>query len=69
MLVGGFCVLMGMLAMLVSRNSMCFRIVMLAHVVMMCRLQVVMGRCMMMCGSSVMVLAGRVLLFRHVELS
>jgi len=60
---------MGMLAMFESRHSVCFRLFMLARVVMMCRLQVVMGRCVMMSGSSVMMLAGRVFLFRHVELS
>jgi hypothetical protein len=69
MLVGGFGVLMAVLAMFVSRHSMCFRLVMLTHIVVMCRLQVVMGRCVMMSGSSVMMLAGRVFLFRHVELS
>jgi hypothetical protein len=69
MLLGGFGVLMAMLAMFVSRRSVGFRLVMLAHVVMMCRLKVVMGGCVMMSGSSVMVLAGRVLLFRHVGFS
>jgi hypothetical protein len=68
MLMGGLRVLFGMLTMLLSRHSMCFRFVVLAHVVMMCRLKVVMGRCVMMSGSSVMVLAGSVLLFfRHLN--
>ena len=39
---------------------------MLANVVMMCRFKVVMGGCMMVCGSGVMVFAGCVFLFfRH----
>jgi hypothetical protein len=68
MLVGGFGVLMGMLAMFVSRHSVCFGIVMLAHIVMMCRFKVVMGGCLMVCGSSVMVLTGTVFLFfRHLD--
>ena len=68
MLVGGFGVLMGMLTMLLSRRSVCFRLVMLTNIVMMCRLKVVMGRCVVMCGSSVMMLAGSVLLFfRHLN--
>jgi hypothetical protein len=66
MLVGGFGVLVGKLAMFVSRHSVLLRIVMLTHVVMMCRLKVVMGRYGMMSGSSVMMLAGWVFLFRHV---
>jgi ABC-type enterobactin transport system permease subunit len=65
MLVSRFCVLMGMLAMFVSRRSVCLCFIMLTHVVMMCRLQVVMGGSVMMSGGSVMVLAGSVLLFRH----
>jgi hypothetical protein len=66
MLVGGFGVLMGMLAMFGSRHGVCFRIVVLALVMMMCRLKMMVGRCVMMSGSSVMMLAGRVFLFRHV---
>jgi hypothetical protein len=61
-------VLVGMLAMLLSRRSVYFRLVMLTNIVMMCRFKVVMGRCLMMSGSSVMVLAGSVLLFfRHLN--
>ena len=67
MLVSGFGVLMRMLTVFVSRHGVCFRIVMLTHVVMVCRLKVVMGCCVMMSGSSVMMLAGSMLLFRHVE--
>jgi hypothetical protein len=68
MLVGGFGVLVGMLAMLLSRRSVYFRLVMLANVVMMRRFKVMMGGCLMMCGSSVVVLAGSVLLFfRHLN--
>jgi hypothetical protein len=66
MLVGCLGVLSSMLAMFVSRHSVCLRFFMLALVVMMCRLMVVMGRCVMMCGSCVMMLAGRVLISRHV---
>jgi hypothetical protein len=66
--VGGFGVLMGMLAMLLSRCSVYFRLVMLTNIVMMCRFKVMMGGCLMVCGSSVMVLAGSVLLFfRHLN--
>ncbi len=68
MLVGGLGVLMGMLAMLVSRHSVYFRLVMFTRVVVMCRLKVVMGGCLMVCRSSVMVLTGSVLLFvRHLN--
>jgi hypothetical protein len=68
MLMGGFGVLMGMLTMLLSRRSVYFRFVMLINIVMMCRLKVVMSGCMMMSGSSVMMLAGSVLLlFRHLN--
>jgi len=66
MLMGGLCVTVRILAMLLSRRSVYFRLVMLTHVVMMCSLKVVMGRCVMMSGSSVVVLAGSVFLFRHV---
>ena len=59
---------MGMLAMLVSRHSVHFCLRMFTHVVMMCCLKVVMGRCVMVSGSSVMVLTGSVLLFfRHLN--
>jgi hypothetical protein len=68
MLVGGLRVLVGMLTMLFSRRSVYFRLFMLTNIVMMCRFKVVMGGCLMMCGSSVMVLAGSVLLFfRHLN--
>ena len=41
---------------------------MLTNIVMMCRFKVMMGGCLMVCGSSVMVLAGSVLLFfRHLN--
>ena len=68
MLMGDLCVLVAMLAVLLSRRSMYFRLVMLTTVVMMCRFKVMMGGCLMVCGSSVMVLAGSVLLFfRHLN--
>jgi hypothetical protein len=68
MLVGGFGVLVSKLAMLLSRRSVYFRLVMLTNIVMMCRFKVMMGGCLMVCGSSVMVLAGSVLLFfRHLN--
>jgi hypothetical protein len=72
-LIGGLGELFGMLAMLLCRRSVYFRLVMLANVVMMCRLKVMMGGYLMVCGSSVVLLAGRVLLFfrhlnRHVNL-
>ena len=63
MLVGGFGVLMGMLAVFVSRRSVHLRLVMLTNIVMMCRFKVVMSGCLMVCGSRVMVLTGSVLLF------
>jgi hypothetical protein len=67
MLMSGLCVLIGVLAVLVSRRSMHFRLNMLILVVMMCCLKVVMGCCVMMSGSNVMMLTGSVLLFvRHV---
>jgi ubiquitin C-terminal hydrolase len=69
MLMGGLRVTVRILAMVLSRRSVNFRLVMLTNIVMMCRFKVVMGCCMMMCGSSVMMLAGRVFLFRHAELS
>ena len=73
MLIGGLGELFGMLAMLLSRRSVYFRLVMLTNIVMMCRFKVMMGGCLMVCGSSVVLLAGRVLLFfrhlnRHVNL-
>jgi hypothetical protein len=68
MLMGGLRVLFGMLTMLLSRRSVNFRLVMLTNIVMMCRFKVVMGGCLMVCGSSVMVLTGSVLLFfRHLN--
>jgi hypothetical protein len=68
MLVGGFGVLVSKLAMLLSRRSVYFRLVMLTNIVMMCRFKVMMGGCLMMCGSSVVVLAGSVLIFfRHLN--
>ena len=68
MLMGGLCVLFGMLTMLLSRRSVNFRLVMLTNIVMMRRLKVMMGGCVMVCGSSVMVLASSVLLFfRHLN--
>jgi hypothetical protein len=68
MLVGGLCVLVGVLAMLLSRRSMYFRLLMLTNIVMMRRFKVVMGGCRMVRRSSVMVLTGSVLLFfRHLN--
>jgi hypothetical protein len=68
MLVGGLGELVSMFAVLLSRRSVYFRLFMLANVVMMCRFKVVMSRCVMMSGSSVMVLAGSVFLFfRHLN--
>jgi hypothetical protein len=69
MLMGGLAVTIRILAMLLSRRSVYFRLVMLTNIVMMCRFNVMMGGCVMMSGSSVMMLAGRVFLFRHAELS
>ena len=64
---GGLRVFVGMLTVLLSRHSVYFRLVMLTNIVMMCRFKVVMGGCLMMCGSIVMVFASSVLLFfRHV---
>ena len=62
MLMGGLGVTVRILAMVLSRHSVFLCLVMFTLVVMMCRFKVVMGRCVMM-------LAGRVLLFRHAELS
>ena len=60
--------LVGMLAMLLSRRSVYFCLVMLTNIVVMCRFKVVMGGCLMVCGSSVMMLTGSVLLFfRHLN--
>ena len=68
MLMSGLCVLVAMLAMLLSRHSVYFCLVMVAHVVMVRRFKVVMGRCVMMSGSSVMMLTSCVLLFlRHLN--
>jgi hypothetical protein len=68
MLMGGLAVTIRILAMLLSRRSVYFRLVMLTNIVMMCRFKVMMGGCLMVCGSSVMVLAGSVLLFfRHLN--
>ena len=68
MLMGDLCVLFGVLAMLVGSRSVYFRLVMLTNIVMMCRFKVVMGGCMMMSRSSVMVLTRSVLLFfRHLN--
>jgi hypothetical protein len=67
--VGGFGVLVTMLAMFLSCRSVMFRLVVLAHIVMMCRLKVMVGCCVMMSSRSVMMLAGRVFLFRHVVTS
>jgi hypothetical protein len=67
MLVGGFGVLMTMLAMFVSSDSVSLRLVMLSHVVMMRRLKMMMGGCVMVCRSSVVMLACRVLLFSHAK--
>jgi hypothetical protein len=68
MLMGGLCVLFGMLTMLLSRRSVNCRLVMLTNIVMMSRFKVVMGGCVMMSRSSVMVLTGSVLLFfRHLN--
>ena len=68
MLMSGLCVLVGLLTMLFSRRSVYFRLFMLANVVMVCRFKVVMGGCLMVCGSGVMMLAGSVLLsFRHLN--
>jgi hypothetical protein len=68
MLMGDLSVLFGVLAMLVSSRSMYFRLVMLTNVVVMCRLKMVMGGCLMMSGSSVMVLTRSVLhFFRHLN--
>jgi hypothetical protein len=57
MLVGRFCVLVGMLAMFMRRRSMRLRLVMLTHVVMMCGLQVMMGGSVMVRSSIVVMLA------------
>jgi hypothetical protein len=68
MLMGGLGVLFGVLAMFLSRCSVYFRLFMLTNIVMMCRFKVVMGGCLMVCGSIVMVLTGSVLLFfRHLN--
>ena len=68
MLMGGLGVLFGVLAMLVGSRSVHFRLVMLTNVMVMCRLKMMMGGCVMMSRSSVMVLARSVLLFfRHVN--
>jgi hypothetical protein len=68
MLMGGLRVLFGVLAMLLSRCSVYFRLFMLTNVVMVCRFKVMMGGCLMVCGSSMMVLTGSVLLFfRHLN--
>ncbi len=56
MLMGRLCVLVGMLAVLLRRHGMDFRLFMLTYVVMMGGLKVVMCCCLMMCCSSVMVL-------------
>jgi hypothetical protein len=69
MLVGGLGELVSMFAVLLSRRSVYFRLVMLTNIVMMCRFKVMMGGCLMVYGSSMMVLAGRVFLLRHAELS
>jgi hypothetical protein len=68
MLMSRLRVLFGVLAMLLSRCSVYFRFVMLTNVVMMCRFKVMMGGCLMVCGSSVMMFTGSVLLFfRHLN--
>ena len=67
MLVGGLGVLSRILAMLMGRHCVGFRLFVLALVVMVRRLMVVMGRSLMMSGGRVMMLAGRVLHFRHFE--
>ena len=68
MLVCGFGVLVGMLTVFVGRHGVYFRLVMLTNVVVMCRLKMMMSGCMMMSRSSVMVLAGSMLLFfRHLN--
>lgn len=65
---GDLRVLFGVLAMLVGSRSVYFRLVMLTNVVVMCRLKMMMSGCMMMSRSSVMVLAGSMLLFfRHLN--
>ena len=57
MLMGGLRVLVGMLAMLFSRCSVYFRLLMLTNLVMMCRFKVLMGGCLMVGGSVVMMLS------------
>ena len=56
MLVSDLCMLVGVLAVLVSRRSMYFRLVMLTLVVMVGRFKVVMGCCVVVSGSSVVML-------------
>ena len=65
MLVSDLCMLVGVLAVLVSRRSMDFRLIMLTLVVMMGRLKVVMGCGAMVSGSSVVMLARSVFLLGH----
>jgi hypothetical protein len=67
MLVSGLSVLVGMLAMLLSRRGVLLPGIVLIQIVMMGRLKVMVGRCVMMSGSSVMMFTGGVLLsLRHV---
>jgi hypothetical protein len=68
MLVGGLCVLVGMVAMLLRRRSMYFRLLMLTNVVMVRCFKMMMGGRRMVCGSSMVVLTCSVLLFvRHLS--
>jgi hypothetical protein len=68
MLMGGLCVLVGVVAMLLRRRSVYFRLFMLTNLVMVCRFEMMMGGCRMVCGGSVMVLTCSVLLFfRHLN--
>jgi len=68
MLMSRLRMLFGMLAMFVGSRSVYFRLVMLTNVVVMCRLKMMMGGCMMMSRSSMMVLTRSVLLvFRHLN--
>ncbi len=68
MLMGGLCVLVGVVAMLLRRRSMYFRLFMLTNLVMVCRFKMMMRGCRMVCSGSMMVLACSVLLFfRHLN--
>jgi hypothetical protein len=66
MLMGGFAVPVGVLAMVLGRRRVLLRLVVVAVVVVVRRLEVMMRRGRVVRGGIVMMLAGRVLLFlRH----